>query len=184
MKSSKRALVPLAEGFEEVEATTIVDLLRRAGIEVVTAHLTSNPLVGGAHGIRIQAEKPIQSLLNETFDAIVLPGGMPGTNHLLESPDLRKLLLKHAASNALLAAICAAPIVLGAHGLLTGKSATCYPGFETKLGGAQHRRETVVEDGNVITSQGPATAVPFALALIRRLLGPEEARKVQTAVLA
>jgi protein deglycase len=177
-------LVPLAVGFEEVEAVTVIDLLRRAGLTVTTASLRSQTTVKGAHGVEIQAETTLSDVKGRVFDAVVLPGGMPGTTNLAESPEIGNLIQKHAEKGFLVAAICAAPTVLAKHGLLNGKKATCYPGCEGKMTGARVLAETVVEDGNVITSRGPGTAIPFALKLIERLVGQAKAKEVAAGFLA
>jgi 4-methyl-5(b-hydroxyethyl)-thiazole monophosphate biosynthesis len=179
-----QALIPLAAGFEEIEAVAVTDLLRRAGIEVTTASVTDQEQVIGAHGIEIRADTTLFNLKGRMFGAIVLPGGMPGTTNLAGSPLIRDLLKRHSEQGFLVAAICAAPSLLGEWGLLKGKKATCYPGFEAKLTGAILATDDVVEDENVITSRGPGTAIPFALKLIEKLVGPAKAKEVQSAVLA
>ncbi len=177
-------LVPLAEGFEEVEAMTIVDLLRRAEIDVTTANVTGGEWVKGAHGVPLKADCSISDVRSERYEAIVLPGGMPGASHLAESEEVATLLKDHFERGKNVAAICAAPMVLAKHGLLQGKKATCYPGFEEKLSGAEPQTGNVVQDGTITTSRGPATAIPFALSLIATLMSPEKAREVQEGLLA
>ena len=162
----KRVLVPLAEGFEELEAVTIIDILRRAGIEVVVASLAGSP-VTGSHGIRIAADTPLAALVEQDFDMIALPGGMPGAEHLRNDPRIAGFVRRLHDLGRPVAAICAAPMVLAAAGILEGRRATSYPGF---LDGATG--EAVVVDRNVITSRGPGTALDFALALVEELLGP------------
>lgn len=175
-----RVLVPLAEGFEEIEAVTVIDLLRRAGIEVVTAGLGAGP-VTGSHAITIQPDTDLDSVLDEPFDMIVLPGGMPGTTHLLGDARLLALLRLQADAGRQLAAICAAPSVLAKAGLLAGKRATSYPGFLTadNAPGTQVLADAVVRDGKVVTSRGPGTAMDFALALVERLLGTPVKNEVE-----
>lgn len=165
-------LVPLAEGFEELEAITVVDLLRRADIEVVTAALVASP-VRGSHGIAVEADSTLAAVANREFDMIVLPGGMPGARHLGEDARLRERLRRMAAEGRITAAICAAPAVLAAAGLLDGKRATSFPGFldPAATPGLELADAPVVADGAVITSRGPGTALDFALALIERLRG-------------
>lgn len=167
-----RVLVPLAEGFEEIEAVTVIDLLRRAGIEVITAGLAAGP-VTGAHAITLQPDTDLDSVLDQAFDMIVLPGGLPGASHLAADPRLMALLRLQADAGRQLAAICAAPSVLAKAGLLAGKRATSFPGFLTadNAPGTQVLSDAVVRDGNVVTSRGPGTAMDFALALVERLLG-------------
>lgn len=168
----------LADGFEEIEALTVVDLLRRANIDIVTISMTGDKLVTGSHRISTVAEVLFHEMDYSDADMLVLPGGMPGTKHLGGHPGLDTLLKDFAARNKNIAAICAAPSVLGTKGLLEGKKATCYPGFEDALHGAKHMREDVVTDGNIITSKGLGTAIDFSLAIIRKLKGAEEAKNI------
>ena len=169
-----RVLVPLAPGFEELEAITIVDLLRRADVEVVTAALGSNPVVG-SHDIAVRADRALDEVAGEEFAMICLPGGLPGAQHLREDPRVLELLRRHAARRAYTAAICAAPSALAAAGVLAGRRATSFPGFLDASSGATLSESAVVVDGTVVTSRGPGTALDFALALIAELKG-EEAR--------
>ena len=163
-------LVPLAPGCEELEAVTVVDLLRRAGIEVVTAGLAVGP-VTASRGVVLVPDTTLDEALGREFDMVVLPGGMPGADHLDKDPRVRELLHKMADSGRFTAAICAAPKVLGNAGLLTGKRATSFPGFVDKMAlpDVTYLEETVVHDGKVITSRGPGTAMDFALHLIEIL---------------
>jgi 4-methyl-5(b-hydroxyethyl)-thiazole monophosphate biosynthesis len=174
-----RVLVPLAEGFEEIEAVTIIDLLRRAGIEVDTASLAS-PRVTGSHGIVVEADLSLEDADAGAYDMIVLPGGMPGAEHLKREPRVIELLRRFAADGRYTAAICAAPGVLAHAGLLDGRRATSFPGF-LGTGSAPGLRlcdEPVVVDGKVVTSRGPGTAIDFALALVELLAGQAEAEAV------
>ncbi len=175
-----RVLVPLAPGCEELEAVTIIDLLRRAGIEVVTAGLESGP-VRASRGVTLVPDTELDAVLADDFDMIVLPGGLPGAEHLDEDPRVRALLLRMAEAGRYTAAICAAPRVLASAGLLDGKSATAYPGHLEKLDLPQVRisPEPVVSDGRVITSRGPGTAMDFALTLIEALAGREQRDQVE-----
>lgn len=168
----KSVLVPLAAGFEDIEATTVVDLLRRAGVEVVTAGLQPG-LVQGARGLRVQPDAVLDEVLGREFDMIVLPGGMPGAENLKNDARILRLLQTMAAADKYTAAICAAPIALAAAGLLNGRRATSYPGFVDKLAipGCRYESTAVVVDGKLVTSRGPGTAMDFALALIELLLG-------------
>lgn len=173
---SKKALVPIAEGTEEIEACTIIDILRRAEIDVTVASV-GNLQVTASRGVKLVADKLIDDCNNETFDLIALPGGLPGAEHLRDCKTLIDMLKKQKASGKLYAAICASPAVaLAPHGLLDDKVATGYPGTEEKLPQASTKR--VVVDGNCITSQGPGTAMEFAVELVRQLLGDKEANAV------
>lgn len=177
----RRVLVPLAEGFEELEAVTIVDILRRAGIEVVVASLAGSP-VTGSHGLRIAADTPLAALAEQDFDMIALPGGMPGAEHLKKDARIADLIRRHRVKGRPVAAICAAPMVLAAAGALDGRRATSYPGF---LADAKHTTvvaDAVVADDGVITSRGPGTALDFALALVAELAGPAERGRIEAAL--
>jgi len=174
-------LVPLAPGFEDLEAVTMVDLLRRAGIEVVTAGLQPG-LVQGARGTRIQPDVSLDAVLTRDFDMIALPGGLPGAEHLRHDARIQTLLTRLAASGAWMAALCAAPIALASVGLLDGCRVTSYPGFldQQTPPGAVFVNEAVVVDGKVVTSRGPGTAMDFALTLIELLVGHEVRVRVET----
>jgi 4-methyl-5(b-hydroxyethyl)-thiazole monophosphate biosynthesis len=175
-----RVLVPLAEGFEETEAVTIIDLLRRADIEVVTAGLEEGA-VTGSHGITLVPDTSLELALGQDYDMAVLPGGMPGADHLENDERVIGLLRRLADSERFTAAICAAPKVLAAAGLLDNRRATSFPGFldPARVPGLRVSEDPVVEDGTVITSRGPGTAMDFALALVARLEGPEKRRSVE-----
>ena len=176
-----RVLVPLAEGFEEIEAVTVVDLLRRAGIEVVTAGLSPGA-VTGSHGISVLPDMDLDAALEQPFDMVALPGGMPGAANLGADGRVLALLRLLADSGRFTAAICAAPGVLAKAGLLAGKRATSFPGFlgPENAPGTFVVDDAVVEDGKVITSRGPGTAMDFALAIIQRLEGAAARREVES----
>ena len=175
-----RVLVPLAEGFEEIEAVTVVDLLRRAGIEVHTASL-DGPRVTGSHGIALMADIALDAAAADDYDMIVLPGGMPGAEHLRNDPRVISLLRRFAAEGRYTAAICAAPGVLAHAGLLEERAATSFPGFlnADSAPGIRLRDDAVVVDGKVVTSRGAGTAMEFGLALIELLEGTEARRQVR-----
>jgi 4-methyl-5(b-hydroxyethyl)-thiazole monophosphate biosynthesis len=175
-----RVLVPLAAGFEEIEAVTLVDLLRRAGIEVHTAALSGHA-VTGSHGITLTADIALDAAHVADYDMIVLPGGLPGADHLKADARVISLLRRFAADGRYTAAICAAPGVLAHAGLLEGRAATSYPGFLTpdSAPGLRLSEEAVVVDGKVATSRGPGTAMEFGLALIELLQGADARRRVQ-----
>jgi len=173
-------LVPLAEGSEELEAVTIVDLLRRAGIEVTTAGLTDGP-IKASRGVTLLPDTTLDAVMTQDFDMIALPGGLPGSDHFDNDPRIRELLKRTADQGGFVAAICAAPKVLARAGLLNGRRATCYPGVLDRmvfpLVGVKD--EPVVVDGQVITGRGPGAAMDFALQLIESLVGREKRDEVE-----
>jgi 4-methyl-5(b-hydroxyethyl)-thiazole monophosphate biosynthesis len=173
-------LVPLAQGCEELEAVTVVDLLRRAGIEVITAGLDAQP-VRASRGMTLIADMSLDEALQQEFDMIVLPGGLPGADHLRDDPRVIDLLKKMAASDRYTAAICAAPRVLAHAGLLDGKRATSFPGAldVDAVPGIDYQQASVVMDDKVITSRGPGTAMDFALTLIETLVGKHQRDEVE-----
>jgi len=175
----KKVLVPIADGSEEIEAVCIIDTLRRAGLDVTVASVNKLQ-VTASRGVKLLADALIADCTGQTYDCIALPGGMPGAEHLRDSAELIGMLKEQKAAGRLYAAICASPAVaLLPHGLLDGvQTATCYPGFRKKLNPAQASDERVVVDGNCVTSQGPGTAIEFALKLIELLLGPQKAKDV------
>ncbi len=166
----------LAEGFEELEAIAPLDVLRRAGVAVKTVGITGRT-VTGSHGIPITCDLTAEEVC-DTPEAVILPGGKAGTDKLAASSFVRKLLCAVSRQSGLLAAICAAPSVLGQQGYLKGKRACCYPGFETQLTGAQVVYDPVAVDGNVITSRGAGTALQFGLALAEYLTSTEKANEI------
>ena len=175
-----RIIVPLAEGFEEIEAVTVIDLLRRAGVDVVTAGVDGQE-VTGSHGITVRCDSLAGSCDPAGADGIVLPGGMPGTTHLIHSAAVGHLVREMFAAGKLTAAICAAPKVLASTGLLDGRSATSFPGA---IDGARYPEvrlieQPVVTDGTVVTSRGPGTAMDFALHLIELLLDRDRRNAVE-----
>jgi len=169
-----KAIIVFAEGFEEIEALTPADILRRAEVAVELVGLDGMD-VTGAHGIRVKMDRVLRE--REEVDAVILPGGLPGAENLARSEKLGNVLRKQVESGKLVAAICASPgLVLGRHGIMKGRRGTCYPGFEGHFGaGATYVEEPVVKDGNVLTSRGPGTAFAFGLALARELAGAEAA---------
>jgi len=173
-------LVPLAQGCEELEAITITDLLTRAGIEVTTCGLDDKP-VKASRGITLVPDCSIEQIKDQVFDLIVLPGGLPGADHLRDNATLQQMLKQHAGQGRYLGAICAAPKALAAAGLLDGKTATAYPGVLEALNDPQITisRQAVEIDGKVITSRGPGTAMDFALSLIERLAGRDKRDEVE-----
>ena len=176
-----RALVPLAQGCEELEAITITDLLTRAGVEVTTVGLDDQP-VTASRGARIIPDKNIDDVTDETFDLIVLPGGLPGADHLRDAARVQALFKKHASDDKYVGAICAAPKALASAGLLDGKKATSYPGILDAVDNSTIKiSPSAVEiDGKIVTSRGPGTAMDFALTLIELLEGPEKRDEVNS----
>ncbi|MCI9485554.1 MAG: DJ-1/PfpI family protein [Lachnospiraceae bacterium] len=177
-----KVYVCMADGLEEVECLAVADILRRGGVEVVLASMGEELLVTGSHKIRIQADCLWSKEACEECDAIFLPGGMPGTTHLAEHGELGEMLLKFKEEGKMLAAICAAPSVLGKYHCLEGKRATCYPGWEDKLLGAEHTGEGVVRDGNVVTGRGLGFAVDEGLELLKVLVSEEVSADVREAI--
>ena len=173
----KKVAVFLAPGFEECEALMTVDLLRRAQLDTTMYSIHNTDEVTGSHDITVKADKKLNEL-NELFDCVILPGGMPGTKYLMESKEVNALVIEHFNQNRLVAAICAAPSVLGELQLLQGKKATCFPGFENQLHGAEVLNQKAVADGNIITAKGLGAAVEFAHAIISYLISQETADQV------
>lgn len=173
-------LVPLAQGCEELEAVTIVDILRRAGIEVVTAGLDDQP-VTASRGVRLLPDTTLDQIEHRQFNMVALPGGLPGADHLAADPRIRRHLQATAQAGGYTAAICAAPRVLAEAGLLTGKTATAYPGVLERLALPDTRLSAaaVVRDGTVVTSRGPGTAMDFTLALVEVLAGRAKRDEVE-----
>lgn len=173
----------LAEGFEEIEAVTVTDILRRGGIEVSMVSTSSGKQVTGAHGIAVIADLLFEEADYAACDMIVLPGGMPGTKHLSEHEGLREKIKQFMAEDRYVAAICAAPMILGELSLLEGKRATIYTDMEEHLKGAIFIDEPVVTDGHLITSRGPGTAAVFSLKLVEILQGALQAEELRKAMI-
>lgn len=173
----------LANGFEELEAITVVDLLRRADIQIKTVSIMEDKLVYGSKGIGIEADALFKSIEFGKGTMVILPGGMPGTTNLCNYKPLEEVIEEYNSRNKPIAAICAAPMVLGRMGILAGHSATIYEGMEAELAGAEVVDENVVVSGNIITSKGPGTAIDFALAIIAYIKGSDTADKVRTELL-
>lgn len=167
----KKIAVHLAEGFEEIEAVSIIDVLRRADFDVTIVSITETLDVTGSHGIKLLADKIFRNADYELFDMIILPGGMPGAANLNEHLGLREQILNFNESKKLLAAICAAPLVFGNLGILKNKKATCYPGYENQLHGAIATGENIEVTENIITGKGAGVAIDFALKIVEILKG-------------
>jgi 4-methyl-5(b-hydroxyethyl)-thiazole monophosphate biosynthesis len=176
------AYIFLADGFEEIEAITPIDILRRAGIETVTVSISENLRVVGAHHIAVEADCLFSQCDFANADALILPGGLPGTTNLGAHQLLLDLLKRHHVAEKLTAAICAAPSILGKLNLLDGKEAICYPSFEKALHGATISGSKVVRSGNIITAKAAGVATEFALEVVATLKGTEEAQKIAQAI--
>ncbi len=181
---SKKILVPIADGSEDIETASIVDVLRRAGAAVTVASVSSLQ-VTMAHGLKLSADKLISECVNDSYDLIALPGGMPGAENLRDSKELVEILKRQQQEEKLCAAICASPaVVLNHHGLLKKRKATAYPGFAEQFENTEAIDSRVVVDGNCITSRAPGTAMEFALKLVEILYGEQKARDVAQSMLA
>lgn len=174
--------VMLADGFEEIEALAFVDILKRANIDVLTVSADNSETVTGSHGITVVPDIKLKNVC-EIGEGVVLPGGLPGTYNLRDNPEVIKILDEHHKAKKYIAAICAAPSVLGKHGFLKGKKATCYPSFEEELCGAIYSPDRVVVDDNVITSRGAGTAHDFAFKFVELLKGESESMKIRSSML-
>lgn len=172
----------MADGCEEIEGLTVVDLIRRAGIEIEMISVSGEKTVTGSHKIAFQTDVSKADADYASYDGIVLPGGMPGTTNLMEDDTVNRVIKEFATSGKLVAAICAAPSVLGNAGLLEGKKATCYPGVESKLTGADFVTDPVAKDGNIITSRGLGTAIEFAAEIVAYLLDESAAKSLKESV--
>jgi len=180
---AKKAVVLLADGFEEVEAATPIDYLRRAGAEVTVAGVGGRE-AKGSRGLAVRADGLVSDAVGKDWDAVVVPGGMPGAANIAANADCAALLRSAAASGKIVAAICAAPaVVLAPLGLLSGRRFTCYPGMEKDVSGARWSEERVVVDGDLVTSRGAGTAGEWALEIVAKLYGQETAAKIGKAVL-
>lgn len=166
-----KAYVFLADGFEDIEALAPVDILRRGGIDVKTVSINDSAIVTSAHGIQVKADLLFTDADLSVADVLMLPGGMPGAKNLDEHEGVRRALVHHAEQQKLIGAICAAPMVLGHLGLLRGRRATCYPGFDTELDGATYTAEPCTADGNIITGKGPGASFAYAYRLLEELKG-------------
>lgn len=172
----------LADGLEEVECLAVVDVLRRSGIEVTLVSVTDSREITGSHNIRLRADALFTEVSADEADVLFLPGGMPGTKTLQAHEGLAKAICKANKQGRRIAAICAAPSILGAMGLLKGRTATCYPGFEDMLTGVSYTSQGVVTDGNITTARGLGFALDLGLELIRLLQGSQQSEKIKDAI--
>ena len=174
----------LANGFEDIEALAPVDILRRGGVEIQTVSVSGSEYVMSAHGVTLKADVKFEEVKDfEQADLLLLPGGMPGASHLNEHEGLCRLLTAHHAQGKRIGAICAAPFVLGRLGILKGKRATCYPGFEKFLNGATYTQELCTVDGNITTGKGPAAAFIYSFRLLEQLVSREKSEEVKSGML-
>ncbi len=176
-------IVFLADGFEEAEALVPVDMLKRCGLEVKTVSIMETKLVTGTHGIQVFADEHYKDFKLQSPDAVILPGGLPGADHLENSACVKEAVLSANEEGKLICAICAAPKVLGSYGLLEGKKAVCYPGFEEKLKGAVTSNDGVMVSGNIITSRAAGKCFDFAFEIAKALGKEKEAEKVKNSIL-
>ncbi len=179
-----KVAVFLAVGFEEIEAISTIDVLRRGGLEVDIISASGNQDVEGAHGIIVKSDELFYDVDYTPYDALVLPGGQPGTDNLNAHEGLLELLKDFYENDKKIAAICAAPLVFGGLGLLKGKKATCYPGIEPRLTGATTKGEEVVVEGNIITAKGPGVAIDFGLAILSWFKDKSTIDKIRKALIA
>jgi len=179
----KKIAVHLADGFEEIEAVSIIDVLRRADLDVLVVSVTGKPEVSGAHQLKVIADVLFEQVNYDEISMIVLPGGMPGAKNLDAHEGIKMRIQEFNASNKPLAAICAAPLVYGNLGILEGKQAVCYPGFENYLKGAEVLSIPVVESENIITGRGVGTALEFALKIVEKMVSADKADLLKTQLL-
>lgn len=178
-----KPMIFLAEGFEESEALLPLDILRRGGLDAITVSVTSDRIVKSSHGVQVVADALISEISAEDVQMIILPGGLPGATNLDECQYLDKMIMDFASKGKSLAAICAAPMVYGKRGLLKGKKATCYPGFDKYLDGAEYTGALVECVDNFILGKGPAAAAEFGFAILEKLAGREKANEVRKGML-
>lgn len=179
----KKAIVLLAKGFEEVEALTVVDVLRRGGVHCITCSIDGEETVLGSHSIHVKSNNLIEKTDVDKYDALIIPGGMPGAASLRDCERVIELVKKFNNENKLIAAICAGPIVLSKADVIKGKKVTSYPGFEKELGEVTYCEEIVVQDGNIITSRGPATAMYFGFKILENLADKETVENLKEAMM-
>jgi len=175
-------LIPLAEGCEELEAVTLIDILRRAKVHVVTASLTDHLQITASRGVRLVADTTLEAVISDDFDMLILPGGQPGTNNLDADPRIHALIKRLHHDHKWIGAICAAPLVLAHSGLLNGLKASCYPGAlePAEWPEVQLSNDAVICDNKVITSRGPGTAMAFALTIIEKLMDEATRKQVES----
>ncbi len=178
-----KAYVLLAEGFEEIEAITPIDVLRRAGIDVITLSISREKSVIGAQNIEVVADDILENHLNEVPDIIITPGGLPGSEHLKNSELVQMIIKRQHSENKYIASICASPIALERAGVIKDKTFTCYPGFETQINSGTYSGNSVEIDGNIITAKGPGVAMDFSLKIVETLIGKEISEQLRTGMI-
>ncbi len=178
-----KTAILFADGFEEVEAIAVVDVLRRAAIECTMVSITGNEVVSSSRNVKVVTDKLMEEVNFDEYGMLILPGGMPGTKDLAESEEVEKIILKFYSNKKILAAICAAPSIFGQLGLLQGEKAVCYPGYEDKLKGAEISEEKVVISNQFITSRGAGTALEFGLKIVEYIKGKEKADSISKAII-
>ena len=178
----KKILIPLADGFEEIETVTLIDVLRRAGLDVIAAGLSAKELKG-AHGVRLVPDRALDAVKDQSFDMVILPGGQPGVDNLRKDGRVLEVLKRMKSEGKLIGAICAAPMVLRDAGLISGVKLTSYPSVESELSGSCYETESVVVDGKIITSRGPGTALEFSLKIVELLLEKKKSDELSQALL-
>lgn len=179
----KKVVVLLAQGFEEIEALTCVDVLRRGEVDCILCSINGKEDVKGAHGVVVKAETLLENINGDEYEAVILPGGMPGATNLRDNEKVTEMVKKFDKENKIVAAICAAPIVLKKAGIIYNRKVTSYPGFEEELQAYNYSEEIVVQEGNLITSRGPATAIYFALKILENLKGGEVVENLKKDIL-
>jgi len=179
----KKVLVPVTDGFEEIETVTIVDILRRAGVSVTLAGLQAGPLKG-SRGVQILADAFIDEVKDDEFDLLVLPGGQPGVDNLRKDPRILEILRNRDRNKQMIGAICAAPLALRDAGITQGRRLTSHPSIEKEFSESRYSLDRVIVDGNFVTSRAAGTSIEFALKLVEILVGPEKACEIAKAVLA
>lgn len=173
----------LASGFEEIESIVVIDILRRANMEITIVSIEKQLEVTGSHHITIKTDVIFENVIFENIEWLILPGGMPGTTNLNKHEKLKEIIKKHYEKGGSIAAICAAPLILGDMNLLQGKSAICYPGYESHLKGALLSHEKVVDAGNIVTAKGAGVTIPFALKIVEKSKGMDKAQEIANKIM-
>ncbi|CDI49896.1 DJ-1 family glyoxalase III [Clostridium tetani] len=179
----KKIVLMLAKGFEEIEALTVVDILRRVGVDCKTCSITEEKMVKGTHNIYVKSDIILKDFKEYEFSGIVLPGGMPGATNLRDNKTVIEIIKEFNEENKLIAAICAAPIVLKEADIIKNKNITSYPGFEEELKGCNYKEDKVVQNGNIITSRGPSTAIDFAFKILENIIDEKELEELKKSML-